>query len=251
MLPEERKSLILEYINANHAVTTTELLEHFNSSEATIRRDLTEMSKKGMISKVHGGAVAIQNQITYDYNVSEREIKNTEDKKIIAQYAASLIKPNDLIFLDAGTTTSYLIDFVNVPNITFVTNAVIHAQKLAAKGYQTYLTGGRLKSMTEALVGTDCYEYLMKYHFTLGFFGTNAVNHEHGFTTPDPEEAKTKECALMHTLCPYILCDHAKFDMTAPVSFAPYEAANIITTGNIPTAYKKDKNIIRVDHLNR
>lgn len=249
MLPEERKSLILEYINTNHAVSTTELMQQFDASEATIRRDLTEMSSKGIISKVHGGAVSIHNQIAYDYNVSEREGKNADEKRAIARYAASLINQNDLVFLDAGTTTSYLIDYIDIPNVTFITNAIIHAQKLATKGYRVYLTGGRLKSMTEALVGGDCYESLTKYHFSIGFFGTNAVNHEDGFTTPDPEEAKIKECALAHTLSPYVLCDHAKFDMTAPVSFAEYSQACIITSGNIPKAYQKDKTIIRVDRL--
>lgn len=247
MLPEERKAQILEYINTNHAVTTTELLKLFNASEATIRRDLTEMSNKGIISKVHGGAVSIQNPMAYDYNISERERKNVEEKKAIAQYAASLIHTNDLVFLDAGTTTSYLINYIDTPNVSFVTNAIIHAQKLAAKGYQVYLTGGRLKSMTEALVGANCYEAIMHYHFSIGFFGTNAVNHEDGFTTPDPEEAKVKECALKHTFSPYILCDHAKFDLSAPVSFADYEKACIITAGKIPAAYQKDKSVIYIN----
>lgn len=247
MLPEERKSLILEYINSSHAVTTTELMEKFDASEATIRRDLTEMHNKGIISKVHGGAVSLHTQIISDNNVSMREGKNIEEKKAIAKYAASLIKSNDLVFLDAGTTTSLIIDYVEVSNVSFVTNAIVHAQKLAAKGYQVYLTGGKLKNMTEALVGGDCYEAIMKYNFSLGFFGTNAINHESGFTTPDPEEAKIKECALLHTLNPFILCDHEKFDLTAPVSFGKYDMATIITAGKIPKPYRKDKNLIRLE----
>lgn len=246
MLPEERKALILEYINNNHAVSTVELIEHFDASEATIRRDLSEMSNKGIIAKVHGGAVSIQNQISNEYKVSERATKNTEEKRVIAQYAASLIHPSDLIFLDAGTTTSYLIDYIDTPNLTFVTNAIIHAQKLSAKGYKVYLTGGRLKSMTEALVGSDCYESVQKYHFSIGFFGTDAVNLDDGFTTPDPDEAKIKECAIKHTLSPYVLCDHEKFDMTAPVSFAAYKDACIITAGGIPSKYQRSQSIINL-----
>ena len=76
MLSEERKRKILNYINSKHAVTATDLMEKFNASEATIRRDLTEMDKKGLISKVHGGAVSIQNQISMDFKVSEREKQN-------------------------------------------------------------------------------------------------------------------------------------------------------------------------------
>ena len=134
MLSEERKLKILNYINTKHAVTATDLMEKFNASEATIRRDLTEMDKKGLISKVHGGAVSIQNQIAKDFKVSEREEQNREAKIAIAKYAASLISANDTVFLDAGTTTSYLIDYLEAANVTFVTNAIVHAQKLAAKG---------------------------------------------------------------------------------------------------------------------
>lgn len=244
MLSEERKQKILDYINTNHAVTATDLMEKFHASEATIRRDLTEMDKKGLISKVHGGAVSIQNQIAKDFKVSEREEQNRESKIAIAKYAASLISPNDTVFLDAGTTTSYLIDYLEAANVTFVTNAIVHAQKLAAKGYSVYLTGGKLKSTTEALVGVDCYAFLSNYHFSIGFFGTNAVNSETGYTTPDPEEAKIKQCALMHTMSPYVLCDYSKFDMTAPVSFASFEQACIITAGNVPQKYRKEKNVI-------
>lgn len=244
MLSEERKVLILDYINNNKAVSTTELMIKFDASEATIRRDLTEMDKKGLISKVHGGAVSIQSQIVSDYNMSEREDRNIDEKIAIAKYAASLISNNDLVFLDAGTTTSHIIDYIEATNVSFVTNAIGHAQKLAAKGYTVYITGGKLKSLTEAIVGGDAYEFIMKYNFSIGFFGTNAISKEHGFMTPDPEEAKIKECAITHTLSPYVVCDHAKFDLTAPVKFADYDKACIITTGNIPKVYKKDKTVI-------
>ena len=246
MLSEERKRKILNYINSKHAVTATDLMEKFNASEATIRRDLTEMDKKGLISKVHGGAVSIQNQISMDFKVSEREKQNREDKIAIAKYAASLISANDTVFLDAGTTTSYLIDYIEASNVKFITNAIIHAQKLASKGYSVYLTGGKLKSTTEALVGVECYEFLSNYHFSIGFFGTNAVNFETGYTTPDPDEAKIKQCALLHTVSPYVLCDHSKFDMTAPVTFASYQQACIITAGHVPKKYHESKNVIMV-----
>lgn len=244
MLPEERKALILDYINQNNAVSATELMKIFDASEATIRRDLTEMDRKGLISKVHGGAVSIQSQVKSDYNLSDREEKNRDEKIAIAKYAASLVSNNDLIFIDAGTTTSYLIDYIEATNITFVTNAVGHAQKIASKGYPVYLAGGRMKSMTDAIVGGDAYEFISKYNFSIGFLGTNAVSKENGFMTPDTEEAKIKECAIMHTLSPYILCDHSKFDLTASVKFANYDKACIITTGNIPKSYKKDKTVI-------
>ena len=246
MLPEERKQLICSYINENQAASTIELMNLCNSSEATIRRDLTELNKLGLIAKVHGGAIATQNKIMADHEVSFRASQNAEEKIELAKYAASLISDNDLIFLDAGTTTSYIIDYVTAKNVVFVTNAISHAMKITAKGYPVYLTGGFLKAATEALVGSTCYEALLQYHFSIGFFGTNGVRHDEGFTTPDLEEGKIKECALAHTNAPYVLCDHTKFRTCSPITFASYDQAVIITTGNIPESYTKDTNVIKI-----
>ena len=244
MLAEERKAKILDYINSNKAVTATELMAEFDASEATIRRDLNELDQKGLISKVYGGAVSLENQINKDYNISEREDVNQDDKITIARYAASLIQDNDMVYLDAGTTTSHIIDYIEAKNITFVTNAIMHAKKLSVRGYRVYLTGGYLKNSTEALVGSDCYECISRYQFSISFLGTNAVNHANGFTTPDPEEAKIKECAIAHSNSPYILCDSSKFSKTSLVQFSKFEDACIITTGTIPKSYQIDTSII-------
>ncbi len=246
MLAEERKVKIVDYINEKKAVSATELMQEFQASEATIRRDLTDLHQKGLISKVHGGAVCVQTQILTDHNVSERESLNLDEKQRIAKYAASLIQDNDLVFLDAGTTTGYIIDYISAKDVTFITNAIIHAHKLSTLGYKVFLTGGRLKSSTEALVGTECYEAIGRFNFSIGFFGTNGVSHKEGFTTPDYEEAKIKEYALSRTLAPYVLCDQSKFHVTAPVRFGNFKDAILISTKDAPESYKKDQNIILV-----
>ena len=246
MLPEERKQLICNYINENQAASTAELMNLCHSSEATIRRDLTELNKIGAISKVHGGAVATQNKIMADYEVSQRASQNKEEKIALARYAAGLISDNDLVYMDAGTTTSYIIDYMTAKNVVIITNAISHALKITAMGYRVYLTGGFLKASTEALIGAHCYESLLSYHFSIGFFGTNGVSHEEGFTTPDLEEGKIKECAISRTNAPYVLCDHTKFHSSSLAKFANYDQAIIITTDNIPAGYKKDTNVIRI-----
>lgn len=244
MLAEERKNRIVDLINERGAISAAELMNEFDASEATIRRDLTELNNKGLITKVHGGAVAVQTQVLIDDQVSERAGMNMDEKQIIARYAAGLIHDNDLVFLDAGTTTGYIIDYITAKDITVVTNAIMHAYKLSSLGFTVYLTGGRLKSATEALVGSDCFESISRYNFTIGFFGTNGVSHQNGLTTPDPEEAKIKEFALDRCLSPYILCDHTKFHYTSSVRFGDYEDVSVISTGNIPKSYLIDENVI-------
>lgn len=246
MIPEERKTRILQYINERGSAKVAELMEAFEASEATIRRDLTEMDAKGLLNKVHGGAFSLEERVVSDSKVSEKEERYRDEKILIAKYAAALISDNDVVYLDAGTTTQHVINYITAQNVTFVTNAPAHANKLASLGYDVYMIGGKLKSTTEAMIGSVAYEQVRKFQFSIAFVGANAVNHKGGFATPDPEEAMIKECALRHTNMPYVLCDHTKFGKTSAVTFAKFDDVCAITCGDIPESYKKDNNIINL-----
>ena len=113
-----------------------------------------------------------------------------------SKYAASLIEPEDFVYLDAGTTTAYMLDYIGQKNITFVTNAVAHAQRLVSMKKKVLLIGGELKASTEAVVGSQAIRTLQEYHFTKGFFGSNGVARKSGCTTPDASEAMVKRTAM-------------------------------------------------------
>ena len=142
-----------------------------------------------------------------------------EEKRRIAQFAAGLIQPDDFVYLDAGTTTGYILDYLPARSATFVTNAVSHAKRLAAAGNRVILIGGELKGTTEAVIGSQAILTIQGYHFTKGFFGTNGVSKRHGFTTPDPNEALVKQEAMRQTERCYVLADSQKFGMVSSVTF--------------------------------
>ena len=107
MLAEERFSKILSIIEIEGSATMQELMAALDASESTVRRDLNTMDDNGLLTKVHGGAVAKSPSIsTHDENVKSRKALNAGEKADIAKYAAALIKPEDFVYLDAGTTTS-------------------------------------------------------------------------------------------------------------------------------------------------
>ena len=91
---------------------------------------------------------------------------NIEEKRRIAEYAASIINDNDFVFIDAGTTTGMMVDYLKNTNVTYVTNGYTHALKMAAKGLRTYVISGQMKSVTEAIVGAGAVESIKKYNFT-------------------------------------------------------------------------------------
>lgn len=247
MLTEQRQEEILRLLNQKGSVTLQELKEYFHTSESTIRRDLNTLDKKGALTKVFGGAVKQEGRILLkEEQVSQREALFREEKNRIGKYAASLVEPEDFVYLDAGTTTGAMIPYLTEHSAAFVTNAVSHALRLAEKGFRVILIGGEVKAATEAIVGNEAYVNLKKYNFTKGFWGTNGVSPSTGFSTPDINEAMVKKCALSRTQQAYILCDKSKFYHTSPVTFGEFEDGVILTDSLPDHTLQKYENIIIV-----
>ena len=245
MLTEQRHEVILNIINVKGSVTVSELREMFGISESTARRDLTELDRAGKVTKVFGGAIATEAPVTTtELSVTQKHEVNVDEKIKIARYAASLIEPDDFVFIDAGTTTECMVDFITCKEATYVTNAVLHGRKMAQKGLKVIMIGGELKAITEAIVGAQALLDLKRYHFTKGFLGTNGVSRTNGFTTPDQSEAMIKSVAMSNSLKAYVLADEDKFRKTSSVEFGEFDDAIIITNVAPTGHFANCKNII-------
>lgn len=247
MLVEQRLEAIIKIVDEKRSVTVQELMELFDASESTIRRDLTALHSNGRLIKVHGGALALgSNYNTKDDDIESRQLLNQTEKNLIAQYAASLIRENDFVYLDSGTTTECMIPYITQKKAVFVTNSITNAKKLTKAGLTTYIIGGELKASTEAIVGNEAILNLNKYNFTKGFFGTNGISIQFGFTTPDLNEAMVKKAAFLRCSDRYILCDPSKFNQISPITFAGFSEAKIITTKMMDENYSQCNNILEV-----
>jgi len=230
MLTLERQNLILNILKDKKTVSISDLTNELDASESTIRRDLTILDKVGKLSKVHGGAIVIdENFSVFEANVATKSSLNVQEKILVGKYAASLINNEDFIYIDAGTTTEKLIDYISNTKAIFVTNGIVHARKLIQKGCKAYVIGGELKLATEAIVGADGISNLKKFNFTKCFIGTNGISIEKGYTTPDLEEALMKREAINRSYISYILTDHTKFGKVTSVTFSDIDKACIIT----------------------
>jgi len=229
MFTEERHNIILQELKIKGIVSVSDLVKLLNASESTIRRDLNSLDDIGLLKKVHGGAITMDENTTHDYNVNIRQSLNLEEKKKIAKYATSLIKEGDTIYLDAGTTTELIIDFITINNIIVVTNGIVHAKKLLEKNIKTHILGGEIKAITEAVIGSYAIENLKRYNFTKGFFGTNGISNFSGYTTPDMSEGLVKAEAVKMCKEAYILADESKFEKVSFVTFANIKDATLIT----------------------
>lgn len=243
MLTEKRHEIILELLQERRSITVAEIKEKLGISESTIRRDLNALDRDGRLTKVFGGAVALASvpSVT-ELSVSQKLQVNEKEKRCIARYAASLIQPHDFVYLDAGTTTGYMLEYPMEKDVTFVTNAVEHARRLAIAGYRTLLVGGELRGTTEAVVGAQAILALQEYHFTIGFFGANGISRRYGCSTPDSSEAMVKKTALRQCNTPYILVDSSKFHGVSSVSFVGFQDVHVISEC-IPQGYERCGNI--------
>ena len=232
MLAEERFALILDLLARQRTATVQELCEALSASESTIRRDLNELDKLGKLNKVHGGATLPDSPFRTDEpTMAAKETLAVDQKQSIAQAAASLIQPEDFIFLDAGSTTLAVARLLSGPALkaSYVTNGVAHARLLAQKGCRVFLPGGLLRPQTEAIVGAAAVSSLQQYNFTKAFMGANGVALDAGFTTPDPEEAAVKATVVRRAREAWFLVDDSKFARIYPAVIAELSGGAILT----------------------
>ncbi len=248
MMFEERAAKILEIVKKRHIASIGDLSAALGASESTIRRDVIELDQRGQLKRVRGGAAETDNPVfTGEYDVQTKAGIHADLKQRIAKYAAAAIRSDDLVYIDAGTTTLTMIPYIQAPGAVFVTNGFSHAKALTQRGYVVYVTGGRLKLTTEAIVGDSAVRSIEKYNFTKCFMGTNGIDEKRGFTTPDIDEALIKEAAIRQSYVAYVLADSSKFRRISPVTFAKLSSACIITDRIPDERYKKWTIIKTVD----
>ena len=227
MLKTERKQLILEELNQHHVVSLEKLVSLLETSESTVRRDLDELEAENKLRRVHGGA-ELPHSLQEEETIQEKSVKNLQEKKLLAQKAASLIKEQDVIFIDAATTAFLIHELVN-KNVTVVTNSIHHAAQLVEKQIPTVMVGGSVKMATDASIGGVALNQINQLHFDRAFIGMNGVDDGY-YTTPDMEEGAVKRAILENAKQTYVLVDSSKIGQTCFAKVAPLKRAIVITS---------------------
>lgn len=231
MLKDDRLAKIVELVNLNKTIKTDQIAELLNISLATVRRDLNELDEDKRIKKVFGGAKSVSKA---DYITTEEAMEtklkvNIAEKLAIGERAAQQINENDFIFMDSGSSVEAMVNFININKATFVTSSVGIARNLSSLHYKVFILPGEIKLSTDSIIGIAASEYLRRFNFTIGFFGTNGLHKEFGFTTPDMNEAMVKTAALERCKKAFILADQSKIGKVSQVTFWNDRETKIIT----------------------
>lgn len=228
MLLQERRLEILNLLHREGIVKTQELMERFDASESTIRRDLSEMEEDGQLTRVHGGAQKLD---LYDLEraIETKRIENIDEKQLIAKEAAKKVYANEIVFLDSSTTTAEMVPFLTDKELVVVTNSPEIAVDLMNHEITTIMLGGRIRQATHAIVDSVAFSQLSTCFFNKVFLGMNGVHPDFGYSTPDPEEALIKEYALDHCTAAYVLADETKINRITFTQVAKIRRIPLIT----------------------
>lgn len=189
MLGEERKRKIIEIIDTEGIVQIQQLADFFKVSIYTIRRDLTELQRSGLLKKTHGGAVRIQKS-SWLPSVEEGEREAAEEKKAIAYKASQYIGDGDTIFLMGSTISHMMIPFIKEKRITIVTNSLDIAKVYS--GYERIeiiVTGGRVKNYKGNILGSHAVDDVKNYHFDKAFIPCAGIHYKNGISTSTIDSA--------------------------------------------------------------
>ncbi len=234
MYAEERQRTIVNLALRHDRVSVTELASRFDVTTETIRRDLDALDTRGILRRVHGGAVVAEKVALSEPTLSEREPAFVPQKTRIAQAAlAHLPKGGASALFDAGTTIARLAAAIPPGSLgTAVTNSVPIAAQLASadSAGQVNLLGGRVRGLTQATVGGETVSALGRLRCDIAFIGANGVSAGHGFSTPDPDEAAVKEAMVASARKVIVLADSSKIGVELLVTFAPLSAVDVLIT---------------------
>jgi DeoR family fructose operon transcriptional repressor len=208
---EERKQQILAALQRAPAVRVTDLGRTLRASVASIRRDLADLERSGLLKRTHGGAVS-HHLAAFEPSLAQKEDQFQAEKWAIARLAVSLIEPGDTVFLDAGSTTRQIArELRHHRNLTVVTNALNIASELASSDFDVILTGGQLRRGVLSQVGPLAEQAIAALHADKLFLAANGVDLKKGITTPNLLEAQIKRTMVDHAREVILVADHSKF----------------------------------------
>lgn len=243
----ERQKEILKLLENNKEVKFGDMSKIFDVTEMTIRRDIEKLEQKGAVYRTFGGAIMSPNK---DITLKDRMGLMIAEKYQIGKTAASLIKPNEAIFIDSGTTTIQIARHLHLKSVTVITNAPQLAIELQEKSIPTILLGGQLLTSTISLIGPIAEENLKNMYFDRAFIAATGLTANSGLSNSNIFELNIKKLAMSQSKEVNVVLDSSKFEVESLASFASFGSiSRLITDRNPPASILKVCENYRVELL--
>ena len=230
-----RHQAIISILNEKRFVTVSELASLLYVSEITVRRDLRYLESLELLRRSHGGAVS-SNNISHDVSYALSLHTNSQEKKLIAEKAISLIPDSSTVFLDASSSARAMIPFLADRKDIFVfTHSLENALLAASYDMKVFCSGGSVKKMTGSCVGASTLKMLEGIHVDFTFFSSRGIGHDGLITHQSDDKCRIVQMMMAQSKYSYLLCDSSKADVYSifPICRAE-ELTGVITDQPFP-----------------
>ncbi|WP_145557433.1 DeoR/GlpR family DNA-binding transcription regulator [Yersinia aldovae] len=231
-----RQQTILQLVNDRQRVSVSELAQTTGVSEVTIRQDLNLLEKQGLLTRIHGSALALESD-----DVDIRMMTHFATKQKLANYAASLVNDGETVFIESGSSNALLAHHLaQRPGITLVTVSGYIARQLKDSACEVILLGGIYQKKSDSMVGPLTQLCLRHVHFSKAFIGIDGYQADTGFTGRDMLRADVINSVLAKGAENIILADASKFGQVHQNSLTPLSAiSRVITDHRLAQDYQQ------------
>ena len=242
MFTNERHNAILEILKENKTVVVKSLAKSLYVSEATVRRDLREMQKMGLLERSHGGAILPET--ADEVSIFFRINKNAKEKERTATVALKHLPEFKTVFVDSSSTALALAGRMDLAFKTVVTNNLQTATTLAQKPNANVITlGGNVQYNTNSATGSWTARQIADFSFDLMLSSCAAVIGGEAYER-SLDQKEIKRAAIKRSRYKILLVDHTKFAQTAAYMTAPLSDYDLVVTDLPPTDEQIPSNLI-------
>lgn len=236
MLKAERQNIILEQVEKNNRVVLDELSTLLKVSTDTVRRDIKELSDRGMLKAVRGGAI---HQSPLPPTFKQRQHIEIKEKQVIANKLLDIIKPDQVILIDSGTTT--VIAAQSLPKdipLTVVTNSIPVASVLEDfQNIKVIFIGGRVSQRTASTYGYEAIEAIRKIRADICLLGICNIDLKAGITGLDYEDCEVKKAMIETSRYIVALSTADKLGVLNPFYIAAANSIDLLITEKDPSSF--------------
>ncbi len=227
----KRKKDIVSFVSAQERVRINDIAEHFGISTMTVRRDLYELEKQGLLS-VNRGVAVISTGTGVELSSSLRADRMYKEKVRIGKAAAAYVTDGNTVFLDCGTTVKELaFELMGKKNITVISNSLLVINTLSAcENIRLIAAPGTFHHTAMNFLDVTTFTYLSKVFVDVCFFGTDAVMPNIGVAVPNISDCEIKKLLCSRSKQRVVLADSSKVGREAMYTFADFEQLNVLVT---------------------
>lgn len=230
----QRQTELVEFVHKNGFVNIDTLVQHFNVTPQTIRRDLNKLAEDGALIRHHGGAEATSSSANASYQ--SRKIMNLDAKEQIAKQVASLIPNGASIFINIGTTTETIAKaLLNHSNLNIVTNNIHVATILSVKeDFTVIIAAGEVRHKDGGIIGEATCDFISQFHMDFGIIGISGISSDGSLLDFDFREVKVAQAIIENSTTVILATDHSKFGRNAMVKQGSISQIDHLFTDEIP-----------------